>query len=87
MRHRLKVLQIQKLALEQAEEVFYHGIVQTVALTAHALSDTFLLEHPLVLPVLVLPALVRMEDKTGSIWYLLKSLVQHRHNHAQDRTV
>ena len=58
----LKFLQIQQLTFEQAKEIFDHGIVQTVAFAAHALSDAFFAKHPLVLFVLVLPALVGMKD-------------------------
>ena len=37
--------------------------------------------------MLVLPALIGMKDQIGSIWYLLKSLVQHGCHHAQNRPV
>ena len=47
--HGLKLLQIQQLTFEQSEEIFYHGVVQTVSLAAHALPDTLLAEHPLIL--------------------------------------
>ena len=83
--HGLELLQIQQLTFEQPEEIFYHSIVQTVSLAAHALANTFLPEHLLVLFVLVLPALVRMKDQPGSIRYLLKSLIQHSRNHTQNR--
>ena len=59
--HGLKFLQIQQFALEQSKEIFYHSIVQTIPFSAHALPDAFLPEHPLILPVLILPALIRME--------------------------
>ena len=85
--HRLELLQIQKFTFKQAKEVFYYSIVQTVTFPAHALPDAFLLEHLLILLVLVLPALVRMENQVGSIRYFLKSLVQHGRNHAQNRSV
>ena len=76
-------VRVEQFTLEQSEEVFYHSVVQTVAFTAHALPDTFPLEHPLILFVLVLPTLVRMKNQIGSIRYLLKSLVQHGRYHAQ----
>ena len=87
MFHGAELLQIQQLTFEQPEEIFYHSIVQTVSLAAHALANTFLPEHLLVLFVLVLPALVRMKDQPGSIRYLLKSLIQHSRNHTQNRMV
>ena len=85
--HGLKFLQVQQFALEQPKEILYHSVVQTVAFPAHALLNTFLLEHSLILLVLVLPALVRMKDQPSSIRYLLKSLIQHSRNHTQNRTV
>ena len=85
--HGLKLLQIQQLTLEQPKEVLNHSVVQTVSLATHALPDVLFSEHPLVLFVLVLPALVGMKDQSGSIRYLLKSLVQHAGHHAQHRSV
>ena len=64
--HGLKFLQVQQFALEQPKEIFYHSIVQTVPFPAHALPDAFLSEHALVLLVLILPALVRMENEVCS---------------------
>ena len=58
MFHGLIFLQIQQLTFEQPEEILYHRIVQTVPLAAHALPDAFLAEHPLILLMLVLPALI-----------------------------
>ena len=60
--HGLKLLQIKQFTLEWGEEVFCHSIVQTVSFPAHALPDTFCFEHPLVLFVLVLPALVGVKN-------------------------
>ena len=60
--HGLKFLQIQQFTLEQPEEIFYHSIVQTVSLSAHALPDALLAEHPLILLMLVLPALIGMKN-------------------------
>ena len=85
--HRIKFLQIEQFAFEQTKEVFYHSIVQTITFPAHALPHAFLTKHPLVLFMLVLPALVRMKDQTGSIRYFSKSLVQHGCYHAQNRPV
>ena len=56
--HRLKFLQIKEFAFEQAKEILYHSIVQTVTLSTHALPDALVFEHGLVSFVLVLPALV-----------------------------
>ena len=67
--------------------MLHHSSTQTVSFPAHALLYALLLEHPLVLLVLVLPALVRMENQTGSIRYLLKGLIQHGRYHVQHRPV
>ena len=44
-------------------------------------KKAYALEHLLLLFVLVLPSLVGMKNQIGSIRNLLKSLVQHSHNH------
>ena len=56
--HRLKFLQVEQLAFQQAKEVFNHCIVQTVFFAAHALLDTLVFADVLGLLVLVLPAWV-----------------------------
>ena len=61
MLHGLELLQIEKLCFEQTGKVLNHSVVQAVALPAHALPDALLFEHPLVLFVLILPALIRMK--------------------------
>ena len=77
MFHGLKFLQICQLAFEQPKEIFYHSIVQTVPLATHALPDAFLAEHPLILLMLVLPALIGMKNQVCSVRNLCKRLVQH----------
>ena len=83
MFHGAELLQIQQLTFEQPEEIFYHSIVQTVSLAAHALSDTLLAEHPLVLLVLILPTLIRVENQACSGRDLCKRLVKHGGYHAE----
>ena len=85
--HGLKFLQVQQFALEQPKEIFYHSIVQTVPFPAHALPDAFLSEHPLILFMLVLPALIRMENEVCSVRNFCKRLVQHGGYHAEYRTI
>ena len=77
MLHGVELLQIQQLTFEQPEEILYHRIVQTVTLAAHALANTFLPEHLLVLFVLVLPAQIGMKNQVCSVRNLYKRLVQH----------
>ena len=68
----------------EKSQIFYHSIVQAVSFSTHALPDTFLTEHPLILLVLILPALVRMENQVCFGRDLCKRLVQHSRNHTQD---
>ena len=67
--HRLECLQIEQFTFQQAKEIFHHGIVETITFAAHALPDALTFEHTLVLLVLVVPALVRMEDKFRLVWF------------------
>lgn len=46
-------------------------------------AETLFSKHPLILYMLVLPALVRMKDQRGAVRYLLKRLVQYCCYHAQ----
>ena len=80
--HGLKFLQIQQFSFEQPKEIFYHSIVRTVSLAAHALPDALLPKH-----ALVLPALVGMENEVCTIRNLCKRLVQHGGYNAQYRTI
>ena len=66
MFHRFEFLEVQQLTFEQSEEIFYHSIVQTVSLAAHTLSDTLFPKHPLILLMLVLPALIGMKNQVCS---------------------
>ena len=50
----------------EKSQIFYHSIVQAVSFSTHALPDTFLTKHPLILLVLILPTLVRMENQVCS---------------------
>ena len=71
----------------EESQIFYHSIVQAVSFSTHALPDTFLTKHPLILLVLILPALVRMENRVCSGRDLCKRLVQHGGYHAEYRTI
>ena len=68
----LEVLQIEQLTFQQAEKVFNHSIVQTVAFSAHALF------------VLVLPTLIGVKDEFCSVRYRFKCFVQHGDNHVEN---
>ena len=63
--HGSKFLQIQQFTLEQAEKVFNYSIVQTVSFPAHALPDALFAKHPLILLMLVLPALTESSPDAG----------------------
>ena len=87
MLHGLELLQIKQFTFKQSEEVFCHCIVQTVSFATHTLPDAFCIEHTLVQLVLVLPALVRVENETYPVWYGCKSFVEHRCYHTQNRSL
>ena len=53
----------EELVLHMAEEPFHAGVVQAGGLARHALDDAKLLELPLIAYLLVLPALVRMQER------------------------
>ena len=80
----LEVLQTEQLTFQQAEKVFNHGIIQTVAFSAHALVDSLFLEHSLVLFMLVLPTLIGVKDEFCSVQYRFKCFVQHGDNHVEN---
>ena len=81
-----KLLQIQKLALEVAEEALHGGIVIAVAFAAHALSNPILLQYLPILLVLVVPALVGVQDQLVLLRQDFQCLFQHRCHHQQIRT-
>lgn len=51
-----------QFAFKQAKDVFNHGIVETVSLAAYTLAEALRFQRPLVLSVLVLPALIGMQN-------------------------
>ena len=79
--HRIEILEIEQLALQQTEEIFYYGIIQTVTLSAHALNDTVILQLLLLLLVLVMPALVRMQNRSCPGGQPARGVIDHVHNH------
>ena len=82
MLHGLELLQIKQFTFQQAKEVLCHCIIQAVPFAAHTLLDAFCFEHPLVLLVLVLPALVGVKDQSGSIRDRCKGFGEHGCYHA-----
>jgi len=79
MLHVFKNLQVQQLAFEQAKQAFNHSVVKTVPFAAHALANSFCSQHLLILFVLVLPALVRVENQVCAIGYLRKCCTEWQH--------
>jgi len=77
MLNRSEGLIVEELGLEQAEEVFDHTVVVTIAFPGHALGDAILFEYPLIAFHLILPTLVRMEQQGTVVRDLLESLLQH----------
>jgi len=68
---------IEHLVLHHPEERFHYAVVDAVPFPGHRLDDAFLLEPPLVIAMLVLPAHVAMEDQPFQIGMLREGLVQH----------
>lgn len=62
----VKLFQVKELTLQNTEEIFNHDIVKAVALSAHALLDTMILEQFPIVLVLVLPALIGVQDRSGA---------------------
>ena len=79
--HRLEFLKIKQFTLEQAEEVFDHSIIQTIALSAHALNDTVISQFLLVMLVLVLPALIGVQNGSCLRGQPTRSAIDHIQDH------
>ena len=80
MLQRVEVLKVKQFRFEQAEEVLYHGIVQTVAFSTHALPDILAFQHPLVLL-----ASVGMKNQSRTIRDCVKGFLQHGSDHTEYR--
>ena len=79
--HRIEILKIEQFALQQAKEIFYYSIIQTVALSAHALNDTVIRQLLLIMLVLVLPALIGVQNWSCPRGQPARSLIDHIHDH------
>lgn len=85
MFRRIEALQVKKLGFEHPEEFFHYSIVQTVIFSAHALLHILFFKHSLVLFVLVLPALIGVQDRLCVIRDYYKGFLQHGGDHAEHR--
>ena len=81
MFHRVEVVKIEQFTLQQSEEIFYHSIIQTVALPAHALNDTVIGQRLLVMLVLVLSALIGVQNGSCPRGQPARSIIEHIHDH------
>lgn len=77
MRHILKLPEIKELGLEHGEETLDRRVVETVALSGHTLGDAVFAELRSERSKLVLPALVRMENRPSTAIEPRDGLVQH----------
>ena len=75
---RFKLLQIQKLALKMTKEALHCSIVIAVTFAAHALRDAILCQHLAVLLMLVVPALVGVQDQIVLLRQYFQCLFQQR---------
>ena len=87
MVHVLERVRVEKLGLHYPEEVLHHGIVQAVALAAHALDDFVIFQRLLVDCVLVVPPLIRVQNQPLPNTLFGVCPVQHVHYHLQVRVV
>ena len=59
----LEAVQVEELGFKRAEEAFHGGIVQAVSLAGHALRHRSRCQHAPVVRLLVLPTLVRVQNR------------------------
>ena len=78
-----KLLQIQQFALEMTKEALQRSMVVAVSFAAHALGNAVVCQHLPVLLVLVVPALVGVQDQLVLLRQDFQCLFQHRCHHQQ----
>lgn len=75
----LELPKIHELGIEHGEETLDGRVVETVALSGHTLDDTMFAQLHRKRSELVLPALVRVENRPLTVGWSCDSLVQHLH--------
>ena len=80
-------LQIEQFRFEQAKEILHDCVVQTVALATHALAYVIVGQQLLVEFVLVLPALIGVQDRICPRRQNGDRLFNHRGDHGKDWTI
>ena len=83
MIHILEGVWIEQLRFHYAEKVLHHGIVQTVALAAHALDDIVVTQRFLIDCMLIMPTLIRVQYQPFLYSILGVGRIQHVHDHLQ----
>ena len=82
---RLELTTIVHLSFHVSEERLHLAVVDAVAFAGHALDDVIRLEAVDERRMLVLPSLVRVEDKTIDAGMCCHSRPEHPHDHVQIR--
>ena len=80
-------IRIEQFRFHYPEEVLHHGVVQAVALAAHALDDLVLFQGCLIVYMLIVPALVGVQYQPLPLVPFGVGLVQHVHHHLEIGTV
>lgn len=87
MGHIFELPEIKEFGLEHGEETLDGRVVETVALSGHTLGDAVFAQLRRERSKLVLPALVRMEDRPSIAVESCDGLVQHLADERISRTV
>ena len=74
-------MKIEQFTLEKNKEVFDHSIIQTIAFSAHTLNDTVINQLLLVMLMLILPSLVRVQNRSCPWGQPARSGINHVHDH------
>jgi cellulose biosynthesis protein BcsQ len=73
----VKLLKVKQFRFQDTEEVFNNCIIQTVTLAGHALVNSLFAKPMLMVFHLILPTLVRVENKSRIIRNLGESFFEH----------
>jgi hypothetical protein len=79
----LKPVQPEELGFERAKEAFHCRVVIAVCPARHTLRQAVLIQQLSISPHLVLPALIRMQDRLVTWSQLREGFVQHRVDHVE----
>ena len=76
-------VQIEELIIERSEGTLHRGVIEAVAFARNALPDFLLFQPAAIDRHLLLPALIRMQDRLVTWPKLREGLFQHRVDHVE----